>query len=537
MPDAFDALDALVPELERCVGELDRGSGVRRVIVGVRVARDGRTRCALATSSSGHPAPARPWRSVENGGTRRAASVPSWIQVPPMRIEAMFATALLLGACSADRGGQRPSARPVPPAPVVVSQHEPPHLLLVESGLGGAPRETLVRWRGPSLETVPAGRSLPLPVDRSEDAGLFAFAVRPTALRVEPNDTSITIGRLARGARVGVREVRGAWARVILFAWRAAVERSAAPLEAWTAVADIGVEPRSPPPSDGSAVHEPSYVYPGNALRGAGGAPIAYTFCGPVEVLGSGEDGLRVAQTEEGVTVEGIVARDLVRRDVECRAPVVVETSSRRIADGATREDKQLFYRRHDHLRRHWGPLPAGLVPVGASSGPSLRALARRGAPVYWLTPDEDKVAVCSRWKLSAQGASGEGTLVARSKLDGGDTLVTTFDVRWSDAEQAHVTLLGPSSEVISPPGRAPASGGIGVACGSTLRVVASDAEMLILLRGEGGIGGDERVVAYDPRATERWYVDAARCEADARRARAAAAAKVALGFSLSGGC
>ncbi len=51
MADAFDVLESLVPELQSCIRELDRSSGVRSVMVGARVGVDGRTQCALATGS------------------------------------------------------------------------------------------------------------------------------------------------------------------------------------------------------------------------------------------------------------------------------------------------------------------------------------------------------------------------------------------------------------------------------------------------------------------------------------------------------
>ena len=51
MADAFDVLESLVPELQACIRELDRSSGVRSVMVGARVGTDGRTQCAIATGS------------------------------------------------------------------------------------------------------------------------------------------------------------------------------------------------------------------------------------------------------------------------------------------------------------------------------------------------------------------------------------------------------------------------------------------------------------------------------------------------------
>lgn len=49
MPNAFDVLESLVPELQTCVHGLDPASGVRSVLVGARVAPDGRTQCAVAS--------------------------------------------------------------------------------------------------------------------------------------------------------------------------------------------------------------------------------------------------------------------------------------------------------------------------------------------------------------------------------------------------------------------------------------------------------------------------------------------------------
>jgi hypothetical protein len=51
MPDAFDVLESLVPELQVCVRSIDRSSAVRSVVVGARVGGDGRTQCALASGA------------------------------------------------------------------------------------------------------------------------------------------------------------------------------------------------------------------------------------------------------------------------------------------------------------------------------------------------------------------------------------------------------------------------------------------------------------------------------------------------------
>ncbi len=50
MPDAFDVLEALVPELAACVNDVDRIRGVRSMFVGARVGADGRPQCTLAAS-------------------------------------------------------------------------------------------------------------------------------------------------------------------------------------------------------------------------------------------------------------------------------------------------------------------------------------------------------------------------------------------------------------------------------------------------------------------------------------------------------
>jgi hypothetical protein len=52
MPDAFDVLESLVPELQACMQGVERSARLRSVLVGARVGADGRTQCALATSES-----------------------------------------------------------------------------------------------------------------------------------------------------------------------------------------------------------------------------------------------------------------------------------------------------------------------------------------------------------------------------------------------------------------------------------------------------------------------------------------------------
>lgn len=57
MPDAFETLETLLPELQVCAREIDRSSGVRTMMVGARVGIDGRTHCTVASAPSGVLAP------------------------------------------------------------------------------------------------------------------------------------------------------------------------------------------------------------------------------------------------------------------------------------------------------------------------------------------------------------------------------------------------------------------------------------------------------------------------------------------------
>lgn len=51
MPDAYEILEAMVPELAACVNDVDRIRGVHSMFVGARVGADGRPQCALASSA------------------------------------------------------------------------------------------------------------------------------------------------------------------------------------------------------------------------------------------------------------------------------------------------------------------------------------------------------------------------------------------------------------------------------------------------------------------------------------------------------
>ncbi len=51
MPDAFEEIETLLPELQTCTRRIDRNSAVRSLVVGARVGTDGRTSCALASGA------------------------------------------------------------------------------------------------------------------------------------------------------------------------------------------------------------------------------------------------------------------------------------------------------------------------------------------------------------------------------------------------------------------------------------------------------------------------------------------------------
>lgn len=76
MPDAFDVLESLEPELQACTRTLDRSSGVKGLLVGARVAADGKPQCVLATSRGALPATVAECAA----GVLRAAKFP-----PPKR--------------------------------------------------------------------------------------------------------------------------------------------------------------------------------------------------------------------------------------------------------------------------------------------------------------------------------------------------------------------------------------------------------------------------------------------------------------------
>ena len=50
MPDAFEALESLLPELTICLHAIDRSSGPRSILVAAKIGADGRSQCALTSS-------------------------------------------------------------------------------------------------------------------------------------------------------------------------------------------------------------------------------------------------------------------------------------------------------------------------------------------------------------------------------------------------------------------------------------------------------------------------------------------------------
>ena len=56
MPDAFQRLESLLPEIETCIRGVDRSGGLHHVLVAARVGADGKSECALATSAGALPA-------------------------------------------------------------------------------------------------------------------------------------------------------------------------------------------------------------------------------------------------------------------------------------------------------------------------------------------------------------------------------------------------------------------------------------------------------------------------------------------------
>lgn len=404
-------------------------------------------------------------------------------------------------ACGERAPPVAPAAAPVSaaaPAPSPVS--EPLELAISES----AGAERAVRW----TEAL----AIPKP---TEDVGAFAYARRKTALRAD----GVAVGWLEPGARVGVAAVTRERVEVVLFAWRSSSLRG--PVRAWADPRDLGPAP----PRDAVALAEASRsarrVRGGQSMRRLDGAKIGYTFCGDVEVLGEDARGIRAVQREDGVALE-VLLEDKPWAEHACPGLLVLEEHGR---------GPHLVY--HGRSRAWRGPgIPPGLVASGPFDGPTFAQLAGKRARIYWMSEDPEAGPSCQEWQLEPpKRGSDDGALVSRMKLPDGDTLIVRYGLRYATEAGTDVTLLGPSSEVIAPPGQKPRSGGVSFGCGVTYRVVASDGSSLVMHRYPPSLG--EPLHAYDPRDTERWYKDRASCEREALARRR----KLALAFDPHRGC
>jgi hypothetical protein len=409
-----------------------------------------------------------------------------------MRGAGVIACAFVV-ACGSSTAPRR-ALRPVTP----LAEPAPPSLLqfLVVDAEGA---ERTVTWEGLRVERG------------TEDAGTFAFAQRKTVLESE----GTTIGWLEPGARVGVAAARDGRVEVVLFAWTGADTTTR--VHAWVAAADVG--PAPPPDAPPFSAAASGVIGRGQIMRDVDGRLLGFTFCGPVEILDEKDGRARVVQREDGVALEGYLEPNTRwQNDEPCPGLVVLGGG-----------EPELVI--HDRNRKLRGALPAGLVEVGPFDGPTFAELAAKRAKVYWLY-DGDRGPQCDAWKLvPPERGADEGVLEARTKLDDGDTLVTRYQMSYGEDEATTVILLGPSSEVIAPPGREPRSGGGSLGCGATYHVVARDAGGFTMHRYHATYGPPIR--AYDRADTERWYTDRDACErdADARRQR------VALAFAPHGGC
>jgi hypothetical protein len=353
--------------------------------------------------------------------------------------------------------------------------------------------ERAVRW-APGLE---------IPERLHEDVGVFAYARRKTELRAG----DVAVGWLEPGARVGVTAVNGARVEVTLFGWSASGQNGR--VRAWARARDLGPTRPGDAPAWSHASGPERLVRRGQTLLRPGGAPLGYTFCGSVELLGEDARGTRVRQREEGIVLEAILAKNPSWEDRACPGLLVLREPKPGGWPG-----QEIVY--HDR-RRLWrgAGLPAGLVERGPFEGPTFAQLAARRARIYWLVEDREKGPSCQEWQLvPPKRGADDGQLVAREKLDDGDTIVVRYGMSYSTEADTGVTLLGPSSEVIAPPGRQPHSGGVAFGCGSQYKIVASAGGVLTLHTDPPALGGG--IYAYDPRDTERWYTDAARCRRDA---------------------
>lgn len=373
--------------------------------------------------------------------------------------------------------------------------------------------------------------------DVTEDHGLAAYAQRPANLFVDAYET-LRIGWLEAGARVGVIGIEGAYAHVVLFPWGTARHdpNGTGRATAWARVDELGAAPPAKSgPAAGPAGHERRLLASGQYLDTLRGDRFGYSFCGEIEVIGPSEGRVHAIQRADGIAIEGLVDATMTSPEHGCPAPLLVDIQERRLQDGRAMTRSVRHVWREGRARR-WrqAGLPPSLVPAGPFVGPSLAQLTRVAAPVYWLHDDRDHAASCTSWRIERTRGQEDASLVSRSWEDG-DMLVTRFGLSWFGDVQSQVTLLGPHSEVIAPPGRAPRFGGLSFACGSTYTLVASSSRALTMLRTSPPLGAT--VVAFDPRDAERWYLDRASCDADARSLEKSSKQTARIAFAFHEGC
>jgi hypothetical protein len=408
-------------------------------------------------------------------------------------------------ACAAC-GACAPVAAPIASAPPPVA---PPHISVPPPVAAPPLQVTVIDASGSAHgETWRAALGSDNP---SEDVGAFAYARRKTTLHAG----DVAVGWLEPGARVGVIAATADRAEVALFAWTDASLDGRA--HAWVNARDLG--PAAPPdaPPFAPAVHPEKLVAHGQYFLRSDGAKYAFTFCGAVESLG----GDRVRQREDGVVLDGRLAPDVTWQSAACPGLLVVSTTRRPLA---------LVYHERE---RAYAPAawPPGLVAAGPFAGATFAQLVAKRAKVYWLVDDRNAGPTCEEWVLAPPKThdSGDAAIVTHVKLSGGETAVGTFGLVYGTVPDTSVTLLGPSWQQYSPQGNPTSSSSFG--CGMEYAIVASADGALVMLADPPELLS--HVLAYDPRDTERWYLDRARCERDAAAKRQLAA----LAFGSHHGC
>jgi hypothetical protein len=399
-------------------------------------------------------------------------------------------------------GAPAPAAAPGAPTP---RAPEPPERL--ELAVADEPGvERPARWT----------EQLAIRENPNEDIGVFAYARRKTVLRV----ADAAVGWLEPGARVGVGAVARDRVDVVLFAWGASSLHGR--VRAWVEARDLGPAPPRDAPPFSRATRPERLVRRGQDLRRLDGAELGYTFCGPVEVLGEDARGVHVVQREDGVALEVRLRKNPSWESHAC--PGLLFQGDGHGGLDVTYHDRRRAY--------HGAALPPGIVESGPFEGPTFGQLVARRARIYWLVDDRNAGPTCEEWQLAPpKPGSDYGEMISRTRLDDGDTLVVRYSMMYGPDADAGVTLLGPSSEVIAPPGRQPQSSGISFGCGAQYGLVANAGGVLTMHTDPPALGG--RVRAYDPGDTERWYTDRARCQRDAESRRR----QVALAFQPHQGC